>query len=198
MCTDICRSPAPTTAHLCRCVRDPVILPFCLQPARTCSTRAEQNVIMGAIDGESEAHAAAERHGREPTTLGSDVEEEELVKYDDLLIMAAIDGNSARCLERCKVLSKKEISAFDIEGVTALHHAAKYGHASCVRMLLDCGAEPARCDWYGRTPQQVAHQHRHPEIVRMLELAVAPSSRVGMSPTVLHSVTIRFASCPDV
>jgi hypothetical protein len=98
MCTDICRSPAPTTAHLCRCVRDPVILPFCLQPARTCSTRAEQNVIMGAIDGESEARAAAERHGREPTTLGSDVEEEELVKYDDLLIMAAIDGNSARCL----------------------------------------------------------------------------------------------------
>ena len=63
MCTDICRSPAPTTAHLCRCVRDPVILPFCLQPARTCSTRAEQNVIMGAIDGESEARAAAERHG---------------------------------------------------------------------------------------------------------------------------------------
>ncbi|EWG42731.1 hypothetical protein FVEG_04475 [Fusarium verticillioides 7600] len=47
---------------------------------------------------------------------------------------------------------RKRINQGDIQGMTALHLAAKSGSLACIRLLLDAGAPATKTDEYGRTP----------------------------------------------
>jgi hypothetical protein len=49
-----------------------------------------------------------------------------------------------------------EVDAFDYQGETPLHHAAKYGRLDAVRVLLRCGADLHVRDRQSRTPLGVA------------------------------------------
>jgi|SRR5947209_14261834 len=53
-------------------------------------------------------------------------------------------------------------------GATALHLAARYGHADAARRLLDAGAEPDAADDAGDTAVEVAIRHGHGELVALL------------------------------
>ena len=49
-----------------------------------------------------------------------------------------------------------------------LHFAAANGRATCLRTLLECGADKETKDLSGKTPLHVAAQHGHPDCVRAL------------------------------
>ena len=53
-------------------------------------------------------------------------------------------------------------------GATALHLAARYGHADAARRLLDAGADPDAADDAGDTALDVAVRHEHSDLVALL------------------------------
>ncbi|MBZ5524190.1 MAG: ankyrin repeat domain-containing protein [Acidobacteriia bacterium] len=59
-------------------------------------------------------------------------------------------------------------NAADIDGFTALHRAAEMGHLHLVKLLLARGAGAAPVA-EGHTPQSLAEQHGHREIVELLK-----------------------------
>jgi len=50
--------------------------------------------------------------------------------------------------------------------------ASEYGHISCVKYLLDYGANPNITSVFGETPLVVAKEEGHVEIVKMLKFAM--------------------------
>ncbi|KAI6170532.1 Serine/threonine-protein phosphatase 6 regulatory ankyrin repeat subunit B [Aphelenchoides bicaudatus] len=52
--------------------------------------------------------------------------------------------------------------------VSALYFASKYGHAECVRILLNKGSKVDQQDRYGKTSLHIAAQKAHYDVVKML------------------------------
>lgn len=76
----------------------------------------------------------------------------------------------------------------DRNGLTALHRAAMAGHTTCVRMLLDAGADPERTDTTGHTVLAVAAEAKEQSVVSLLlERGVHPSQANddGVTPAAL-------------
>jgi ankyrin repeat protein len=54
------------------------------------------------------------------------------------------------------------------DGVTALHLAARYGHAAAARRLIDAGADARARTAAGESPADMAHAAGHDDLARML------------------------------
>ena len=63
------------------------------------------------------------------------------------------------------------------EGWTALMFAAGEGHASCVRVLLDAGADPTLTDADGDPALSFAKQRNHREVIELLQAKSGPAER---------------------
>eukprot|EP01046_Picozoa_sp_COSAG06_P083200 COSAG06_NODE_30126_length_544_cov_0.930337_1_plen_163_part_10 len=62
-----------------------------------------------------------------------------------------------------------EIDAQDVNGWTALHHAAPCGHADCAFLLLEGGANSLIKTNDGDTPLEVAQHYNKTEVVGIVE-----------------------------
>lgn len=60
-------------------------------------------------------------------------------------------------------------------GWTPLHQAAAHGNRRLVRLLLRYGADAAPVSEDGRTPEDLARENDHPEVVELLSRAAARS-----------------------
>ena len=56
----------------------------------------------------------------------------------------------------------------DSEGLTPLHHAARWGHKGAVQLLVDSGADLGKGDTEGLTPLSLARQHGHEDVVTII------------------------------
>ncbi|KAF5682964.1 endocytosis ankyrin repeat Nuc-2 [Fusarium circinatum] len=68
---------------------------------------------------------------------------------------------------------QKRISQGNIQGLTALHFAAKSGSLACVRLLLEAGAPASKTDEYGRNPVHYlgwANQEREQQFYETIKL----------------------------
>jgi ankyrin repeat protein len=59
----------------------------------------------------------------------------------------------------------------DIDGMTALHHAAESGEPAAVQLLLEKGAKADAKDSSGETPLDLARKKGSAEVIRLLEAA---------------------------
>lgn len=66
------------------------------------------------------------------------------------------------------IFSGKAIVAKDRMGNTILHHAAQYGNADIIALLLDMGANKNIRNIASESPADVARRWNHPEIITML------------------------------
>eukprot|EP01134_Creolimax_fragrantissima_P002575 CFRG2575T1 len=72
-----------------------------------------------------------------------------------------------KCLERGN--RRITVNDQDIDGLTCLHHAARWGHADLVRMLLALNADPnIQTEDDKETPLHIAVVYRHPDVVNAL------------------------------
>ncbi len=63
-----------------------------------------------------------------------------------------------------------DLTARDPGGATPLHHAAYFGHPQVAQELLASGADPEAKDGAGYRPIDWAREHKHTEMMRLLEL----------------------------
>ena len=61
------------------------------------------------------------------------------------------------------------MSAIDFAGDTALHDAARFGHAGIVKALLECGADCAVINKEGFSALKLARHHGKADVVAILE-----------------------------
>ena len=59
------------------------------------------------------------------------------------------------------IIASRNVTQRDRSGQTALHHAAKNGHAGFIRDLIICGANPIICDFNRIPPLFYAIEHKH-------------------------------------
>ena len=71
--------------------------------------------------------------------------------------------------------ARADPNATDNAGNTPLHLAARggppwypIGHAKCIALLLDAGADPARCNHRGQQPSDTAHDTGNPDLALLL------------------------------
>lgn len=96
---------------------------------------------------------------------------------DEAFLQAAREGDE----DRLKSLLLEGIALIDFKdkwnGQTALSWAAREGHATIVKWLLDSGAEIDSMDNYGQSPLIWAVENEHSEVVNMLLAAGADVER---------------------
>ena len=63
------------------------------------------------------------------------------------------------------------------EGTTPLGISSQLGHAACVRLLLQAGADPLHRASGGFTPLGVAVHQNHPEVAALLQARIAELAR---------------------
>ena len=61
-----------------------------------------------------------------------------------------------------------DVNAARHDAQTALHLSAKNGSATCVKLLLDAGADPAATNASGETPLAEAERYQHKEVIQLL------------------------------
>lgn len=66
------------------------------------------------------------------------------------------------------IIASRNVNQRDISGQTALHHAAKCGHAGFIRDLIICGANPTICDFNLIPPLFYAVEHKHLDCIYAL------------------------------
>ncbi|MFH1253809.1 MAG: ankyrin repeat domain-containing protein [bacterium] len=66
------------------------------------------------------------------------------------------------------IITSSNINQQDLSGKTALHHAAKFGHAGFIRELIIWGANPTICDFNRIPPLFYAIEHKHWECIYAL------------------------------
>jgi len=54
---------------------------------------------------------------------------------------------------------------------TSLHLAAQAGNVALVKLLLEAKADPTAKEWKGKTPLDLAKERKHPDVVKLLEVA---------------------------
>ena len=91
-----------------------------------------------------------------------------IVMLETYLLTAAQSGNLVRLKMCIKQLQFLSIDHRNHLGQTALLLAAAGGHAQCVRLLLERGANPDVCDNLGQSPLVLAARRRNRECVRFL------------------------------
>jgi ankyrin repeat protein len=64
-----------------------------------------------------------------------------------------------------------------MNGWSPLHVAAVRGAVSCVKLLLDAGADTSIVDLYGDSPADIAAAARGKKRLQLLELLHAPTRR---------------------
>lgn len=105
----------------------------------------------------------------------ADINRQTPAGYTPLMTAASyeIDTMLQKLLEHREC--QKRISQGNIQGLTALHFAAKSGSLACVRLLLEAGAPASKTDEYGRTPMHYLawvkqeHQQEIYEITKFLQ-----------------------------
>lgn len=101
-------------------------------------------------------------------------------------LMRAVRAGGAA--EVSAALAGADVNATDIDGETALHHAARRGDAEVVRLLLGAGARVDAENRYQRTPLHVAAAAGGAEVVQALLDAGAPVTGAdAFGATVLHA-----------
>ncbi len=91
------------------------------------------------------------------------------------LLAAALAGDLARLramLPRCGDPAEDGIPSPDGASVTPLMAAAAAGHEAVVSFLLECGADPARRDPFGRTAAHYARTGGHHHLAERLDTVV--------------------------
>ena len=92
---------------------------------------------------------------------------------DASLLDAAREGRSAEALALLE--QRKDATAREADGTTALHWAAYHGDAALVRRLLKAGASPSRANDYGATPLSEAAVVGNVDVIKSLLDAGWPS-----------------------
>ncbi|KLP20609.1 endocytosis ankyrin repeat protein Nuc-2 [Fusarium fujikuroi] len=105
----------------------------------------------------------------------ADINRQTPAGYTPLMTAASyeIDTMLQKLLEHREC--QKRIGQGNIQGLTALHFAAKSGSLACVRLLLEAGAPASKTDEYGRTPMHYLawvkqeHQQEIYEMIKFLQ-----------------------------
>lgn len=118
--------------------------------------------------------------GATPMVLaGAHPEIVELFKDVSLLVEAARKGDNKNVNEL--VAKGTPVNGFDQSGLSALTEASWNGHVETVKILLQKGGDPTIKKADGETPLTLAKSRQHPDVVALLETAVA--QRNSSSPT---------------
>jgi len=94
------------------------------------------------------------------------------------LLEAAHKGDVARLRELCASQTEL-VSQRGPRGASALHVAARYGHAEAVEMLLGLGADAEAADNNGHLPADKAKQLKHDRVLALL--VAGNTARDGMT-----------------
>ncbi len=106
---------------------------------------------------------------------------------DASLLDAAREGRSAEALALLE--QRKDATAREADGTTALHWAAYHGDAALVRRLLKAGASPSRANDYGATPLSEAAVVGNVDVIRsLLDAGAAVDERNADGQTALMVV----------
>ena len=81
---------------------------------------------------------------------------------------AVVDGKAAVLDKMLRTTGSAQVNSRTNSGYTLLHIAASYGHADCVKVLLEHGADISALDEYGKTPMQTAMLSSKGWVVRLL------------------------------
>ncbi|MEP6756877.1 MAG: ankyrin repeat domain-containing protein [Chthonomonadales bacterium] len=93
-------------------------------------------------------------------------------KYRSLALPSAA-GKGSEYVTKLLIDNGADVNKIGLGGLSSLYNAADGGHLSIVKMLLDAGADPTLPTTHGKLPVNAARYRRNPEIVAMLEDAMA-------------------------
>jgi tRNA A-37 threonylcarbamoyl transferase component Bud32 len=139
---------------------------FCRKPGAdllAAATQGDAEGVVRALQRGADANCRDARMGAAP------------------LAHAALGGHVA-CIRALLLHSKPDVRARDSVGDTALHYAARTGHADCCSLLLSAGADVADRNLNGENALLMAGRslgvnEARAEAVRMVLLAAAPRAR---------------------
>ena len=146
---------------------------------------------------ETQIFPSVERLGsRLLTALGQPSTHLILLRDEHHLHRAAAGGHVLP-LRRLLHAAAHELEAADDRGKRPVHYASMYGHADCVRLLLQHRAQHDAADLEGRTPLVEAAAKGHADVVSVLLAARARANmrdHTGSSP-LHHAVQAGSLSC---
>ncbi|KAL1117602.1 hypothetical protein AAG570_003917 [Ranatra chinensis] len=100
-------------------------------------------------------------------TCGANVHAVNRKEYD--VVMCAVRNNCVEVVDLLvETLERLDLTARDVEGNGALHHAASAGHAAIVDKLLSLGADPNATNKLGRSPLHLCCEKGHEAVCQLL------------------------------
>ncbi len=122
--------------------------------------------------------SAKKNDGETVMTLGSGHPEiVALFKNVSALVAAAGQGDNKSLNELIE--KGTPLNGLDANGQSGLTEAAWNGHTATVKLLLEKGSDPTNKKSDGQTPLSLAQSRKHPEIVTLLEQAIAKRSQAS-------------------